>query len=128
MDMGQMNLVVFAMIVVGVLLNAGAQLLLKGGTRAIGVISVAGGQLMHTALAVGLQPYILAGLGCYVLSVGIWIFALSRVDVSVAYPMLSIGYVVNAFAAWWLFGEVLTPMRLLGIGIILLGVLVLARG
>jgi len=124
-----MNLVTFGMILTGVLLNAGAQLLLKAGTRSLGVIGAGGGAagMLQTALGVGTQPYILAGLSCYVLSVGIWIVALSRVEVSIAYPMLSIGYVVNAFAAWWLFGEALTPMRLLGIGIILLGVVVLSR-
>ena len=52
---------------------------------------------------------------------------MSRVDVSIAYPMLSLGYVVNAFAAWYLFGEVLSVQRLVGIGIILIGVFVLAR-
>ncbi len=41
--------------------------------------------------------------------------------------MLSIGYVVNALAAWALFGESLTAMRLAGIGIIIVGVFVLAR-
>ena len=61
-------------------------------------------------------------------SVGVWIIGLSRVDVSVAYPMLSLGYVVNAFAAWYLFGEVLSMQRLIGIGIILIGVAILARG
>ena len=55
------------------------------------------------------------------------ILALSRVDVSIAYPMLSIGYVVNALAAWALFGEVLSAGKLAGIGIIILGVFVLAR-
>jgi multidrug transporter EmrE-like cation transporter len=50
------------------------------------------------------------------------------VDVSIAYPMLSLGYVVNAFAAWYLFGEVMSMQRLIGIGIILIGVVVLARG
>jgi len=62
-----------------------------------------------------------------VVSVGVWIVGLSRVDVSIAYPMLSLGYVVNAFAAWYLFGEVLSVQRLVGIGIILVGVFVLAR-
>jgi multidrug transporter EmrE-like cation transporter len=123
----RMNLLTFGMILSGVLLNAGAQLLLKAGTRSLGVIGAEPTGLLSTTIAVAFQPLILTGLGCYVLSVGIWIVALSRVDVSVAYPMLSIGYVVNAFAAWWLFGEALTPMRLLGIGIILLGVIVLAR-
>jgi multidrug transporter EmrE-like cation transporter len=41
--------------------------------------------------------------------------------------MLSLGYVVNAFAAWYLFGEVLSVQRMIGIAIILVGVLVLAR-
>ncbi len=41
--------------------------------------------------------------------------------------MLSLGYVVNAFAAWYLFGEALTVQRLVGIGIILIGVFILAR-
>ena len=48
------------------------------------------------------------GLACYGISVVLWLGALSRVPVSIAYPMLSIGYVVNAFAAALLFGEALT--------------------
>jgi hypothetical protein len=46
---------------------------------------------------------------------------LSRVEVSVAYPMLSIGYAINAVAAWYLFGEALTLTRIAGIGIIIVG-------
>lgn len=61
------------------------------------------------------------------ISVVVWILGLSRVDVTIAYPMLSLGYVVNAFLAWYLFGEVLSIQRLVGIAIILVGVLVLAR-
>ena len=74
------------------------------------------------------QPFVLGGLACYVASVAIWIAALSRVDVSVAYPMLSLGYVVNALAAWALFGEALTPAKVAGILVILVGVIILARG
>ena len=125
-----MNLITFGMILAGVLLNAGAQLLLKAGTRAIGVIGASGAggfALAQTALNVALQPFIVAGLLCYVLSVGIWIVALSRVDVSVAYPMLSIGYVVNALLAWWLFGEDVNAQRCLGIAVILVGIVLVAR-
>jgi multidrug transporter EmrE-like cation transporter len=74
-----------------------------------------------------IEPHILGGLACYVISVVVWVIALSRVPVSIAYPMLSIGYVVNAVAAWYLLGEVLTPMRLTGIGIIIVGVFLVAR-
>ena len=70
---------------------------------------------------------ILGGLACYVVSVVVWILALSRVEVSVAYPMLSIGYVVNALAAWLLFGEQLRATRMAGIGVIIVGVWLVAR-
>jgi multidrug transporter EmrE-like cation transporter len=111
-----MTLVSFSLILVGVLLNATAQLLLKAGTNA-----------MPLGLRLAIEPHILAGLACYVVSVVVWIVALSRVPVSIAYPMLSIGYVVNAIAAWYLLGEAVTPMRLVGIGIIVLGVFIVAR-
>jgi multidrug transporter EmrE-like cation transporter len=66
-------------------------------------------------------------LVCYAVSVVVWILALARVEVSVAYPMLSIGYVVNALAAWLLFAEALTPARMAGIGVIIAGVWLVAR-
>ena len=117
----------FLLIFTGVLLNAGAQLLLKAGTRTIGVIGGGGRPPLELALAVATQPHIIGGLACYVVSVAIWIVALSRVDVSIAYPMLSIGYVVNAGLAWYLFDEAVGPQRLLGIGVIIVGVIIVAR-
>ena len=122
-----MNLSAFLLILTGVLLNAGAQLLLKAGVTPLGSISVGFHTLLPTMLRVLGQWPIVAGLVCYVVSVGVWIVALSRVEVSLAYPMLSIGYVVNALAAWWLFGEALGPMRWAGMLLILGGVLVMAR-
>jgi multidrug transporter EmrE-like cation transporter len=122
-----MNATSFALILAGVLLNAAAQLLLKAGTNALGVLTLGRGDWAETVWAVATNPHIVAGLACYVVSVGVWIGALSRVEVSVAYPMLSIGYVVNAAAAWYLFGEALTMQRWIGIGFIAVGVWLLVR-
>ncbi|HUP08275.1 MAG TPA: SMR family transporter [Caldimonas sp.] len=122
-----MSLSTFWLIVTGVLLNAGAQLLLKKGVMPLGPLVVDASSAVPTLLRVLAQWPILAGLACYVVSVGVWIVGLSRVDVSIAYPMLSLGYVVNALAAWWLFGEALGPMRFAGIALILAGVLVISR-
>ena len=71
--------------------------------------------------------HILAGVACYALSLVIWIMGLSRIEVSVAYPLLSLGYVINAAAAWYLFGESLSLMRIAGIGFIIVGVYCTAR-
>ncbi len=116
----------FLIVLVGVLLNAGAQLLLKAGASASGPIASLAG-LRGAAADLALHPAILGGLVCYAVSVVVWIVALSRVDVSVAYPMLSIGYVVNAALAYWLFGEAVSAERWLGIAVILVGVALVAR-
>ncbi len=122
-----MNLTSFLLILTGVLLNAGAQLALKASVQETGAIAFNFAASGDAALKLMSGPWLWAGLFCYGISVVVWILALSRVDVTIAYPMLSIGYVVNALAAWALFGEALTVARLGGIGIIILGVYVLAR-
>jgi len=116
-----------ALVLTGVLLNAVAQLLLKAGSASLAGIELRAGNALAIAGRLVLNPPIIGGLVCYAISVVVWILALSRVEVSVAYPMLSVGYVVNALAAWWLFGENLSAVRLAGIGIILVGVWLVAR-
>jgi multidrug transporter EmrE-like cation transporter len=122
-----MNALSFALVLFGVLLNAAAQLLLKAGTNAIGHFEFSAANLAPIGWKVATQPHILGGLTCYAVSVVVWIMALSRVEVSIAYPMLSIGYVVNALAAYVLFGEAVGLQRLVGIGIIIIGVYIVAR-
>lgn len=122
-----MSALSFSLILAGVLLNAAAQLLLKAGTNAVGQFEFAAGNIVPVGLRLALEPFILGGVACYVVSLVVWIMALSRVEVSIAYPMLSIGYVINAVAAWYLFGESLTALRLTGIGCIIIGVFLVAR-
>lgn len=117
----------FALILAGVLLNAIAQLLLKAGANTLGVITPTVANAWPLTVSIATNPHFLGGFACYGISVLIWIMALSRVPVSMAYPMLSIGYVVNALAAWYLFGEALTSGRWLGIGFVIIGVYLLAR-
>jgi multidrug transporter EmrE-like cation transporter len=112
----------------GVALNAAAQLLLKAATRTSGVLVSDSGQLSWSAAAELMRAVPLwIGLCCYGVSVILWLGALSRVPVSVAYPMLSAGYVVNAIAAAFLFGEALSVPKVMGILLVIAGVVVLAR-
>ena len=122
-----MNAISFSLLMTGVLLNAGAQLLLKAGTNSVGVFEFSRDNIVPIGWKLATEPHIVGGLGCYVISVVVWVMALSRVEVSIAYPLLSVGYVVNAVAAWYLFGEAVTPMRLAGIAIIIVGVWVVTR-
>ena len=122
-----MNAISFSLLMTGVLLNAGAQLLLKAGTNAVGAFEYSSANIVPIGWKLATEPHIIGGLGCYVISVVVWIMALSRVEVSIAYPLLSVGYVVNAIAAYYLFGEAVTPMRLTGIAVIIVGVWIVAR-
>ena len=117
----------FGLILTGVLLNAAAQIFLKAGTNTLGVISFSASDWFGQALRVGTNPHIIGGMFCYAFSLVVWIMALSRVPVSIAYPMLSIGYVVSAIAAYLLFGETLGVSRWLGIGFIIVGVWLVSR-
>ncbi|HEX3099062.1 MAG TPA: SMR family transporter [Usitatibacter sp.] len=122
-----MNPLTFSLVLTGVLLNACAQLLLKAGTNRVGEFAFSLANVIPVGSRLALNPYIAGGLACYVVSVVVWILALSRIPVSIAYPMLSIGYVVNALAAWALFGEALGPQKLAGIAFIIVGVFLVAR-
>lgn len=117
----------FAFLITGVLLNTGAQLLLKAGTNALGVITLTRDNWWDMLWRMGTQGHFVAGVVCYMISLLVWIMGLSRVPVSVAYPMLSLGYVINAVAAYYLFGEAVSVTRWLGIGFIILGVWLVAR-
>ena len=122
-----MTLQTFGFIFTGIMLNALAQLLLKAGTNAVGAIHLESGTLLPTAVKLATQLPILGGLACYVVSLVVWIIGLSRVDVTIAYPLLSIGYIVNAIGAWYFLGEAMSAQRMLAVGVIIVGVALLAR-
>lgn len=122
-----MNIATFGFIITGVLLNAIAQLLLKAGTNAVGAIHLTADNWFATGLKLAFQPPILGGLACYAISLVVWIIGLSRTDVTVAYPMLSLGYVVGAIGAWAFLGEIVSPQRMIALAVIVVGVALLAR-
>lgn len=122
-----MRAIDFAVLSFGVLLNAFAQLGLKAATRVTGPLVTPGGGTWNRALELITVPSLWFALSAYGLSVVVWLVGLSRVPVSQAYPMLSMGYVINIGLAWWLLGEVPNAQRVIGIGVIVVGVVLVAR-
>ncbi|MEX2239634.1 MAG: EamA family transporter [Burkholderiales bacterium] len=116
-----------ALVAAAVLLGAAGQILLKAGTNAIGHFEFTLVNALPVGLRIALEPRILAGTSCYAVGLVLWIMALSRTEVSVAYPMLSAGFALNALLAWWLLGEAVSAQRLAGIAVIMIGVWLVAR-
>ena len=122
-----MSLVSFLLIFTGVMLNAAAQILMKAGTNAVGHFEFSMENILPIGLKLATEWHIVTALFCYALSVVVWILALSRVPVSIAFPLLSMAYIVTAVAAWYLLGEPLSMTKLVGIGVIILGVIIISR-
>lgn len=115
------------LILLAVFINTAAQLLLKAGMNRVGYFNFSWANVAPISLEVISNPFILAGLVCYVFAVLVWLLVLSRTEVSIAYPMISMAYILNAIAAYYLFNEELSLTRIMGIGVIIIGVYLVAR-
>ncbi len=113
------------LILASVLLNSAAQILIRKGMLAAG--AAAAGGLAGRISGMLSCPWLWAAMLCYAASVLLWMAVLSKVEVSFAYPFLSLGYVAAAAAGFFLLGESLPPVRVAGIAIICLGVCLVSR-
>lgn len=116
------NLCILASVSLGVL----GQFLIKRGLNSLGKLDFAAG-LVVAYLKVFLSPLVVLGLGVYFLGVFFWLYALSKVDLSYAYPFVSLSYVLVILASVFLLGEQVTPLRWLGVAAICAGVVLVAR-
>jgi len=116
-----------AIIILSILMSSTAHVLLKKGmmTHALGTVSSDG--IFGLVWAVGTNLWVMGGMLLHVSALVVWLWALSKVDISFAYPFLALGYVLVSAMAWFWLGEELSPMKILGMGIIVVGILVLAK-
>ncbi len=113
------------MILFCVSLGAIGQLTLKHGMNSVGAITKTGA-IMKVFGAFS-NPFVLAGFVLYGFSALVWMIVLSRVEVSWAYPMVSISYVIVMAASYFLFQEDVDLARIMGTLIICVGVFLVAR-
>lgn len=79
-------------------------------------------------LAALLNPYVILGTAAYAISMILWLGAISGQALSVVYPMAALGYVLVSMASVWLFGDAVTPAKVFGITLIIIGIIVLNTG
>jgi drug/metabolite transporter (DMT)-like permease len=116
-----------AYILVSVLAGATGQVLLKKGMSTMGPLTLSLGQLGNIVWRIATNPYVVIGLAIYVSGTLFWLAALSRVDLSYAYPFASLSYVLMLIASWQLFNEHITLLRLLGTLVVCTGVFLISR-
>lgn len=117
------------LIVLSVCMSAVAQILLKSGMSSASVQrALTDKNSINGFLSIFTNLGVLGGLSVYFGAALIWLLVLAKVEVSVAYPFVALGFVLTALMANILFGEPLTPQRIGGILLVCAGVAILARG
>jgi drug/metabolite transporter (DMT)-like permease len=114
-------------ILVSVILGAVGQIMLKRGMSSMGPLTLSLSTLPQMLLKMVLNPFVVIGLAIYVCGTVFWLTALSREDLSKAYPFASLSYVVMLIASWMLFKENITSLRLLGSFVVGIGVFLISR-
>lgn len=114
-------------ILISVISGAIGQVLLKKGMASMGPLTLSVSDLGSLLWRIGTNPHVISGLAIYTGSLVFWLVALSRVELSYAYPFASLSYVIMLVASWQLFNEGVSPLRLLGTAIVCLGVFLISR-
>jgi multidrug transporter EmrE-like cation transporter len=113
------------MIVASVALSAGSQILLKRGMTTEGIqVAIKTGDVTDIALSIATSPSIILGFGCFGLSLVIWLFILTQVPLSSAYPFVALGILVTVVAGSMMFAEPISFAKAIGVFLIMSGVLV----
>ena len=107
--------------------NAAAQLMLKYGMMQLGALSFAGVNPILKILQIVFSPWVFLGLCTFVVSMASHLFVLSKVELSFAYPFLSLAYVLVAVFAYFVFREDLNALRIAGIAFICVGTILIAQ-
>ncbi len=114
-------------ILIAVAGSAAGQLLLKKGMNTLGPITISANQIFNILWRTGTNPYVFIGLFIYMCGTVFWLSALSRVDLSYAYPFASLSYIAMIVGGWWLFSEKIDIWRILGSVTIMIGVFLISR-
>lgn len=105
-----------------------AQLCLKRGAMALSAITASSDGLFALIINLAKNHFLIGGLGIYAISAVTWIMALSKVNVSLAYPFVGLGIVGTSLAGYYWFNEPLSANGWIGIALVVIGLIVIARG
>lgn len=122
-----MNPTVFLIAFISVTLNALAQIALRNTMLNVGSFPSLLSEWFSFSIKILFNFWFIAGMGCYAISIGLWLIVLGKLEVSIAYPLLSIGYVITAFIGYFFLKEDVNLLRIAGLSLIIIGICVISR-
>jgi len=109
---------VFLTLLLAICLTVAGEMLLKAGIQRIGGFSFTWNSILRTFS----HWMVLVGFGLIFAASIFWLVVISRWELSVAYPMLGLSYVVTVIASWLVLHEPITWQKVVGSLIICAGV------
>lgn len=111
-------------LLLNLLISVSAQLLLKAGMLDLGSFQVSGDSIEYFFAMVNWK--IIGGLVFYATGIIFWLLCLSKLELSFAYPVATLQYVLIFFAAWYFFEEDISIERIAGMVVIAIGVIIIS--
>ena len=120
--MNNFTFIIFGLIL-SIGLNASAQVFLRNGVKNKNLVLS-----FDVFLEIAKSLHVWYGMVCYAVSIFLWIFVLSKIQVSLAYPFQAFGYILGSILAWYFLDEKLNNLNILGLFFISIGLLILSIG
>ncbi|MEW5945223.1 MAG: SMR family transporter [bacterium] len=117
----------FGFLTVSIILGFCGQILLKTGILRIGGVNFARGGAVRQLLSVLTSPHIVGGVSCFAASMIFYLAAISGIDISMAYPMVSVNFVLVVLFSRIFFREKVNALRWCGVSLIVAGVFLISR-
>jgi len=116
------------LIIFSVVIGTIGQICIKGAMLKIGPVTFGTpSEIFNGGWKIIQQPLIGVAIPLYATGFLIWAAALSHLQLSFAYPLLAIGYLINPLAAMLVYNEQIPPLRWVGIAIIMVGIILVGR-
>jgi len=120
------NISIISFILIAVTIGVVGQVSIKKGLNSLEDIDFSS-RIIATYLKILLSPYVILGCLTYFISIFFWLYVLSRVDLSFAYPFLALSYVLVILTSWMFLGEAIPFIRVVGVVVICFGVFLVAK-
>lgn len=115
-------------IILSVLFSSSSQLLLKKGANLLDIPTVIDARgVFKLSISIMTNPYLIVGVLFQVLALLIWIYVLKKVDVSYAYPFISLGFIFVISAGYFIFNEPVNLWKIIGVLMITIGVIMIGK-
>ncbi|WP_129674421.1 multidrug efflux SMR transporter [Candidatus Chloroploca sp. Khr17] len=124
---GGLTVSTWILILVATVMGIVGQTMLKHGMTQMGALTVSYETVPNIVWQIIRSPFVVGGLMIYGFGTFFWLITLSRIDLSVAYPLVSLNHVLLFFIGWLILREHVTPMRAMGVAVICLGMILVAR-